>query len=317
LRQKIFGLYDGYSWDGKTRVLNPWSVLSCFYYGQLDNFWFQSGSPTFLVDLIARRQMNFEVFKSDQAISQNINVMTLSTDINDKDKIFDDFDPATLMFQTGYLTVRTDVEHPRSKFYLGFPNLEVRASLTPLLMNLDRKFLFEEPLAQQKMAKEILAALFNRDADRFSSSFAAFLNTFPFSLHNTNKAYYRSLFASAIIMAGQYIELEPSSGEGRADAIIGREATGEVFVVEIKYRNDSSELSAAIKAAKKQIEEKKYALSFQWAASKIYKTALAISGNTEVKIEFEEALNWRLKLLKGRYVIKNTKDDSEEGEPSA
>jgi hypothetical protein len=106
-----------------------------------------------------------------------------------------------------------------------------------------------------------------------------------------------------------HIDLEPSSGEDRLGAVIRREETGEVFVVEIKYSHDPSELSAMVKAAKKQIEEKKFALSFQWAATNIYKTALAISGNTEVKIDFEEAPNWRLKPWGGGYVIKNTKND--------
>ncbi|MDR1607801.1 MAG: AAA family ATPase, partial [Deltaproteobacteria bacterium] len=56
LREKLLVFYDGYSWDGKTKVLNPWSVMNCFRKQKFDNFWFESGTPKFLVDLIKERK---------------------------------------------------------------------------------------------------------------------------------------------------------------------------------------------------------------------------------------------------------------------
>jgi hypothetical protein len=127
----------------------------------------------------------------------------------------------------------------------------------------------------------------------------------------------------ALALAGQGVTVEGEPGDGRFDAHL-RAATGDDFIVEIKYGRgqdfgpipeDAAGQNERIKeglenlAAKAlaQIEEKKYAKTFQGADSRIWKTALVISERTDIMIFFEKASNWILiKMFDGRYVVEET-----------
>ncbi|MDR1222795.1 MAG: AAA family ATPase, partial [Tannerella sp.] len=96
LLDKIRRWYDGYTWDGKTAVYNPYSTLSMFDTRIISNYWFASGTPTFLIEQLKKREQTDLVLEPFEASA----------------KIFDSFDPAhieniPLLFQTGYLTVKS------------------------------------------------------------------------------------------------------------------------------------------------------------------------------------------------------------------
>jgi len=108
--------YDGYSWDGITRLINPFSLLSFFTRKRFSSFWYSSGTPTFLIRLIKERPSTF-LSLGELEISER----SLDTFVIDK------IDIVPLLFQTGYLTVdekrfRGDSEN----YVLRLPNLEVR-----------------------------------------------------------------------------------------------------------------------------------------------------------------------------------------------
>ena len=102
--------YNGYSWDGRTFVYNPFSTLLFFDKRQFDNYWFRTGTPTFLIETLKKRNL----------LNPVLEPVTVSS------KVFESFDPAriseiSLLFQTGYLTVkqknfstffRIVIEHP-------------------------------------------------------------------------------------------------------------------------------------------------------------------------------------------------------------
>ncbi|MDR1487139.1 MAG: AAA family ATPase, partial [Deltaproteobacteria bacterium] len=96
LKKLILNWYDGYSWDGKTKVLNPWSVFSFFYFNLISCFWYASGTPKFLKDLFGSKKMEFDLVKEPLFYDQTWNEI---------DKV-DILDPAVVLFQTGYLTVK-------------------------------------------------------------------------------------------------------------------------------------------------------------------------------------------------------------------
>jgi hypothetical protein len=306
LRQKILALYGGYSWDEKTRVLNPWSALSCFHHGRLGKYFRQSGCPRLLIERIAGLSEKLNFFSGE---------LTEWDGYNLEDVGASKIDPVSLMIQTGCLAVRTGVDHPSPRHLLDFPNLEVRAELTPLLLELGQNVRFDEPLAWRKLAKEALAAIFERDPDKFSRAFGAFLAAFPHCRPDQKEAYYCSLFAAAMLLAGPSPwTIQPPKGEG--PAVIEREETGEVFILEIACALGPLSLSAALSAAKKRMEERKASLFFRRPALRICKAALAISEIAGPAIDFEEAANWRLEPSCGRYAIKTTNEDPQDGRPS-
>ncbi|MDR2140366.1 MAG: ATP-binding protein [Deltaproteobacteria bacterium] len=283
LRNKILDWYDGYSWDGVTSVLNPWSLLSFFKRRSFNNYWFSSGAPTFLINLVKKQNLDLNYFKSDNFISDKINNIDLEK-----------LNATALMFQSGYLTINTNVQPEGSLYNLVFPNLEIKASLLPLFLSLKNDFI--KPLLMRRQALAALAFLFQRDSSGFKAAFESFLSNVPYEIHRPQEAFYHALFIAAMAMADQYFESELSVAGGRLDLHL-KEPDGDDFVIEIKYRQKNQNLATMIQLAFDQIEERKYYLKFQGEGNRIWKTALVIGGAKDVTIEFEQALNWNLESV--------------------
>ena len=120
LLEKLRGWYNGYSWDGRTRVYNPFSVLNFFSDGQFRNYWFETGTPTFLLKLL--REQN--LYKLDNL---TVHERTFSSyDIEYLQAI-------PILLQTGYLTLKAKLEH--GLYTLDYPNSEVRESLLDYIIS--------------------------------------------------------------------------------------------------------------------------------------------------------------------------------------
>jgi hypothetical protein len=301
LRSKILEWYDGYSWDGVTRVLNPWSLLGFFFEVDFSNYWFESGTPTFLVDLIRSRRMDLNFFKADNFISKDLNNVEVA-----------DFKPGPLMFQTGYLTIQTGASRKRGVYNLVFPNLEVKASLAPLLLSLEKPM--GDQLLMKRQALAVKACLFKRDALCFQAAFENFISNFPYQVLMAREFFYQSLLISAMALADQYFESELSVGGGRIDLHL-KEPQGDDYVIEIKYRQEDEDLEKKIQEAFDQIEVRKYHLKFQGAENRIWKTALVIGGARDVNIRFELASNWILKLNDLFFTVKEPSKVAESETP--
>ena len=119
LHDGILSWYDGYSWDGASKLLNPFSLLSFLKQKRFSGFWYSTGSPKFLVDMI----------KKDPSVYTNMKNMKITESMLDMVDI-DEIDAELLMFQTGYLTVK-EVLHTQDEcvYVLDLPNTEVRAAL--------------------------------------------------------------------------------------------------------------------------------------------------------------------------------------------
>ncbi len=118
---KIKKWYNGYSWDGKHFVYNPLSILLYFEKNSFANYWFSTGTPTFLIDAIKEREFPVEELENTDADSSILE----SCDI-------DSMELTSLLFQTGYLTVKekeVSSDGEETTYYLSYPNQEVRESI--------------------------------------------------------------------------------------------------------------------------------------------------------------------------------------------
>jgi hypothetical protein len=237
-----------------------------------------------------------------------------------------DFDPVTLMFQAGYLTIRRKppVANYCDEFTLILPNLEVKASLFPLLLSLEESF--EKPLLLNQCVRAILGSLTSRDGAGVLESFQTFLANVPEMLHIPYEAYYQTIFILVLAMANQAYESEGQAGDGRFDVHFKAD-NGDDFVIELKHipldellapittpTKDVEAVEAALaekKAALKvieamdQIEKKKYAKKFQGGGGNIWKTAMIFGKQTLLKIEFQKADNWAMiKMANGSIKVK-------------
>ena len=123
LAETIRNWYNGYSWDGEHFVYNPFSILNLLNANRFRNFWFISGTPTFLIQLI-------KLNKSEITEFENLTVENYTFDSYDIENI----DIVALLFQTGYLTIKKiTIEDEEETYHLSYPNKEVRDSFLTYL----------------------------------------------------------------------------------------------------------------------------------------------------------------------------------------
>ena len=232
--QKIKQWYNGYSWGGKDQVYNPFSLLS-FFSGdsQFKNYWFASGTPTFLTNLSKKyQQYDFESLKIDATQLDAYDIEQLQI--------------IPLMFQTGYLTIKNyDVED--GLYTLGYPNEEVRKSYLGFLAN---AYMASPVDSVTVLATEIRNALRIVDLKKVESIFNTIFKSIPYQIwQNENEHYYHALIHLTFRLLGIYVESEVQSADGRLDALVRLEK--QVYCFEFK-------LDGSATIALQQIKDKGY-----------------------------------------------------------
>jgi hypothetical protein len=313
LRARILEWYDGYSWDGKTRILNPWSTLNFFSKMGFSDYWLTSGTPSFMDTLVRESRMNFSSIKNVPYLTDSMNAVDIGQ-----------FETKALLFQAGYLTVKKINKKVEPKeFYLGYPNLEVETAVAKIFFNLDKPF--EETLLKRSQAKAALNFLLQGDASKFQTAFESILEDINYHLHLPYEAFYQTVFQLVLDLAGQIYDSEGSVSDGRYDLHF-RAPAGDDYVIELKHvpapEDDAAEnkdieqtdkpkvkpksknpqlafkrlqarMNAAAQKAMGQIDFGKYVKKFQDGGNTIYKAALVIGGRSNVLIVLEEAKNWQ------------------------
>ena len=211
--------YNGYSWDGINRVYNPWSLLSYFDFGQIMNFWFQTGTPTFLTKLLRENNL-FEL----PELSENSGVL-LSFPTGP-------VQPIPLLFQTGYLTVKAPPAIG-GRYELDYPNLEVRQSLD--------LFLFGEYFGHTETPTARVSAiqrgLNSGDLDTVVTTLNASLASIPYhQWTGQNEHFFHALVYLAFRLVGTEVHSEVNSARGRSDVLVRTDR----FIYAFEFKVDQS-----------------------------------------------------------------------------
>ncbi len=243
-RKKFKQMYNGFRFTEKdSRVYNPFSVGSALKNTRFDNYWFKSGTPTFLIELIKKE--NFQITNLN-----NLEVNKNKLDATDIKKL----KLIPLLFQTGYLTIKKIKN--KEIYKLGYPNLEVEKSLTQNILDEFTNEKIELPLIYY-----IKKSLINKNLEKFieqiKSIFAGLVNiNIPKSLQE-QEAYYNSLFyliTTLLTDNNLNVYSEVLTSEGRIDSII--ETDTNIYIIEFKA-NQGAEI------ALQQIKDKNYAERFK------------------------------------------------------
>ncbi len=246
-RERIRDWYKGYNWRGNDRVYNPFDVLLLFRSREFGAWWFETGTPSFLVKTLTSRglgSIDLDGMRGTSALLSAFDV--------------DDIEPEALLFQTGYLTIRDEADMGGSPLYLmGYPNREVRQSLNEHLLRV------MTPAASRRLAtsvrlRELLAA---NDFAGIETLFRAFFSSIPYEWHTKNgtaryEGYYASVFYSHFAAAGLDVMVEDSSSLGRVDMVV--RFNGHVYLFEFKVAE-----SAPAGAATAQLRAKGYANKYR------------------------------------------------------
>jgi hypothetical protein len=266
---RIRFFYNGYSWDGKTSVYNPFSTLLFFKNQLLDTYWYNTGTPTFLIELLQRYR--------------STSLMLGETTVENR-TLSDGFTPENpeetpLLFQTGYLTVKDIHFNDEGEPYytLGVPNYEVnRVFLTQLLLvygNYPTKEL-------DNLRKDIETRLRNCDEQGFANCLETLVATVPYELKMNCEAHYHALLLIWLRFMGCEVHSEVSNNFGRADALWKQPDF--TVIAELKYDNDKN-CETLLNAAMSQIYKRQY---FNLILGRILLLGVAFSG-TDIACKME------------------------------
>ncbi len=247
LLAKIKTWYNGYSWNGKDKMYNPFSILNLFAEQQFDNYWFVSGTPTFLMKLIKKTAFDattFENQKVSKIVFDSYNIENMN--------IF------ALLFQTGYLTItHIDKQARTLQYILNYPNFEVKEAFVTFLFESFTENGLEEI---QPKAEELRTYLEEENLEGFMNIMKALFAKIPYQLHLEKEAYYHSLFYMILVLMGVEIDLEVLTDKGRIDGVLA--LPDKIYLIEFKYGNTGTEMSDLTKKALSQIKNKKYGERF-------------------------------------------------------
>ena len=245
--------YNGYSWDAVVRVYNPFSILLLFQQRQFGDFWFKSGTPTFLINLI-KEQGYYEL-----------------GDLSIHGTIFDSYDlenmdARALMFQTGYLTVK-QVDRLRNRYTLGVPNREVGEALNNYLIG---ALLNRMPADSLRPIELLQDGFLQNDLPKVITVINSLLKDLPSQLlDDKTEHFYHALVHLHFRYLGLYLDSEVHTSDGRMDAVV--QTPTHVYIIEFKLNQDA-EIALA------QIVEKQYAEKYRLSQKKII--GLGISFDT-------------------------------------
>ena len=247
--------YDGYHFHQKGEgVFNPFSVLNAFDKLEFGSYWFQTGTPTFLVNLLQ---------KSDYDLRTLIDGVEASA-ITFSEYLAEEDNPIPLIYQSGYLTIK-DFNKEFKIYTLGFPNDEVRYGFLNFLVP------FYTPITDDKKnfyIGQFVQELRKGDIDSFMQRFEAFFADFPYELNDKTERHYQVVVYLIFKLMGQFTQVEVHSAKGRADAIV--QTPDYVYVFEFKLNGTAEE-------ALQQINEKGYASPFLTDSRKVIKVGVEFS----------------------------------------
>ena len=252
--------YDGYhfTWPSPD-VYNPFSLLSCLDEGKFDAYWFSTGTPTFLIELMRKFHMQ------PTAIGECIETPQSAFDAPTENLT----SPVPLLYQSGYVTIKTyDAE--LDLYTLSVPNREIRIGL---FRSLIPQYLTTASDASWSTIAHMSTHIKQGDMDSALHLLQTFLATVPYCQGAKGEGHYQQMLYVIFTLLTPYrISVEQHTAKGRTDMTI--ETTDRIYVMELKFGNTAAE-------AMQQIETKEYARAFSLKGKPVTKVGLAFDTDGE------------------------------------
>lgn len=265
---KMRKMYDGYHFEENVPgMYNPFSVLNTLDRKKFASYWFETGTPTYLVTLLRRHHYNLEEMPKAEIATDVLNLIDSSST-----------NPIPVIYQSGYLTIKGYKEE-FDKYILGFPNEEVKRGFV--------KFLAPTYLSNKEKGTAFDVERFTEDVrggmpEQFCKRLQSLLASAPYDTQMTWEGNYRNVVWVVFTMMGFYSQAEYKTSDGRIDLLI--ETADYRYVMEFK-------LDGSAEQALQQIKDKNYLLPFTLDSKKTYMIGMNFSNDTRTieKYIIEEA----------------------------
>ena len=248
--------YDGYHFcPDSPGMYNPFSILNTFKSRRYGSYWFETGTPTYLVELLKKSNYDLEEMSH------------VETDADILDSIFTDDNPIPVIYQSGYLTIK-GYDKEFGIYELGFPNREVEEGfmkfLLPYYSNVSKT---SSPFEIKKFVQDVKRG----EIDGFMERLQSFLAGCPYELAKDIELHYQNVLFIVFRLAGLYTNVEYHTSRGRIDLVLQTDSY--VYVMEFK-------LDGTAEQALQQIEDKQYALPFAKDSRRVYSIGVNFSSET-------------------------------------
>lgn len=249
--------YDGYHFCyNSVGMYNPFSLLSTFANMQIGSYWFETGTPTYLVELMKLHHYPVEEIE---------HIVTSGPVLDSIDAA--STDPVPVIYQSGYLTIK-DYNAEFENYTLGFPNREVEQGfLRFLLPHYASVSVSKSPYEIQCFVGEVRKG----DVDGFLSRLQTFFDDTPYELARDREVHYQNILYIVFKLMGFHTEVEYRTSRGRVDLVL--KTSDYIYVMEFKLNGTAEE-------AMQQIEEKGYASAFASDSRKVVKVGINFSDET-------------------------------------
>ncbi len=237
--QQIKDWYNGYSWNGTDKLYNPFSLLNFMADGDFQNYWIKTGAPAFLIKEV-RTRPDFAFTEADLVVGVE----------GIEDLYIESLNPVTMMFQTGFLTIKA-YNRAERLYTLGYPNREVKESVLTHLLS---AFSFEDTGRIKPMVVGLKKAFIQNDIPLVVRIINSLFSNIPNPLwKGAKEAFYHGLIHNTFQMLGIDLASEVYSANGRLDVAV--KTVTHIYVIEFK-------LDSTPQKALDQIFDQSYLLSY-------------------------------------------------------
>ena len=267
--EKLKRKYDGYHFSKQLNdVFNPFSILNCLDSMDFQNYWFSTGTPTYLVRLLSDCRENInELAGKYYPAAEFVDYKATAQK------------PLPMIYQSGYFTIK-GYNNRRDTYLLDFPNEEVRSGMVAVLS----ADYFGDSSSPSTWINDVSDSLEAGDLDTFKLQLTSFLSNISYRFQRKQdekecERYFQYTFYLIMQMLGRYnTYVEKETSQGRIDCVL--ECPEYVYIFEFK-------LNATAEVALKQIEEKGYALPYATDSRKLFKVGISFSSETGTVNDFD------------------------------
>ena len=250
---KLKDNYDGYHFSAKSPdMFNPYSLLNCFADNEFNDYWFSSGTPTYLLNMMRK----YEVMPTDV-------ITRVEADASEFDAPTENM--ATIMpllYQSGYITIK-DYNRAYNYYTLDVPNKEVKVGLTKALIP---SYVTRNTLATTNTARRIAQALDKRDMDGALRLLQTFLGTIPYCENTNYEGHYQQLlFVVFSLLTDFLVDVEVHTPNGRVDIVLLTRT--DLYLIELKLNKTAQE-------AMRQIDLKDFRQRFALCGKPVTKVGI-------------------------------------------
>ena len=249
--------YDGYHFsEHSVGMYNPFSLLNAFDSKAFRDFWFATGTPTFLVEVLQHND-----YPLDRLTTEEVDVRTMDS----VDMMYNN--PIPLLFQSGYLTIK-DFDKEFKSYRLGFPNEEVERGFAQFLGT----YYFSGGMNGSFTINNFVRDVRNGDVEGFMTRLQALFADGDYQVMGEMEVYFQNTLSVIFKLMGFYVQVERHTSRGRMDVTI--QTRDYVYIMELKVDKTADE-------ALKQIEDKQYAAPFAADPRKLFKVGIRFGSKSK------------------------------------